>query len=286
MANNICTGTQQCEWHMWSDVAISSSCGFGIQVEQPYDPFALYCAWEDKRESSVPPHLAFANLNGMLQIPTSERAVHFLEAYGPLIAPQPATPDELVMLTLPTDEPHGGMLDRAGCELDGRAWVKTDIRSFWREQQRFRAFYLLWLGTRGKTEWADLGDCLAKIGVGRADPKEAVLPAIAAAITRRLASPMVTQTPTSLYASWDCTTLLRAMYAMFYWDIGRGRPIRLCANDRCGHLFADYKSTVRFCTPDCERTTRLRKWWRNNGKQYRQRKRGLSCPAVEALNAV
>jgi hypothetical protein len=278
----------------WTNVTIRDGVAFGIQSEQPYHPFELYCQWKDSRDSVVPPHLGFANLRRILQITDDDSMKAFLQYYGPLLTPQstrihddggsPSVSPENSSIGLQHEKsfpPRIGSSELA----EGGLWAKMDVRSFWREQQKFRALYLLWLGTRGREEWSQLGECLAKVGAAQTDAKHEVLVAIASAINRRLGNPVVEPNGDVLDGSWDCDTLLEAMYTMFYWDIVRGRPVRTCANEVCERLFADGKGNVRFCRRECERTTRLRNWWRKNGKAYRQHKKQLDYDGSKPVDA-
>lgn len=265
--------SQQYVWYGWEDVIASSSFCHGIQKPEPYDPTVLYQDWEDDRDSDLPPHLVFANLNGILQIPDMENLKKFLATYGPPCLPEVVAP-HVYTLEAVTDSALRCQPGATAPNPPER--LRTEVRGFWREQQRFRALYLLWMGFRGNKEWADLADCLSRIGTDKVAAHEAILPTIAGTINRRIGTPALSLMGNALQCSWSWVTLLEAMYTMFYWDIERDRPVHECANDRCGRIFAETKSNVRYCSAECERSTRLRKWWFKNGRQYRERKKAMN----------
>jgi len=74
--------------------------------------------------------------------------------------------------------------------------------------------------------------------------------------------------------SWGCRNLLGALYAMLFLDIEHRRRVVRC--EGCGVLFQDAKDNVLYCSPLCETRTRVRKWWRVNGKNYRAKQRKQS----------
>jgi hypothetical protein len=242
-------------------------------------PIDLYQRWDDRRESHLPPHLAFANLNRIRQTPDTEKLKGFLGTYGPPSLPRLAASEDLQLHAFDemTDWPGHCRLDSG--RLSSPAQLQIKIRTLWYEQQRFRALYLLWMGIRSNKQRAELAACISTIGITNVDGDEAILPIIAEHINRRIGGPGVALTGNTLQASWTFRTLREAMYTMFYWDIERDRPVHESANNRCGNIFAEAKSNIRYCSAKCERRTRLRKWWRNNGRQYRERKKRLGCLA-------
>jgi hypothetical protein len=74
--------------------------------------------------------------------------------------------------------------------------------------------------------------------------------------------------------SWSCRNLLGALYVMLFLDIEHQRRVVRC--EGCGVLFQDAKDNVLYCSSRCETRTRVRKWWRKKGKNYRAKQRKKS----------
>jgi hypothetical protein len=78
----------------------------------------------------------------------------------------------------------------------------------------------------------------------------------------------------SFEATWVLRDFLQACYLMLYFDMTRKKGIRNCIE--CGQFFYATTKRPRFCSPECARKNRQRRYWKRRGTRLR-RKRIAEC---------
>jgi hypothetical protein len=311
---------------------------YGRKRAEYYDPFVNYYTWKERRDSTQPPHLIFANL------PEEEAAAkHFLETYGALTETYITDTDAetdwgvdaqdaqlkltdpeayyrkhrvFVTGTISAGDPGTRLWPGMPKSLHREDLVRVNLSEFWCEQEAFLLVYRLWEALenrRGDVEiralfrgavghpsrirsgafsfpaplLADLQSALKLRHetnpiqaladrvktLGGSEARWAAWQLILKVLNRQVARvrPAVQLEAGSISRTWQCRTLLEALYMMFFLDLAQGRRILHCNN--CGILFAESKRNVKFCGQRCETRHRVREWWRRHGKEYRAKKK-------------
>src|SRR2546427_727079 len=111
-----------CELRPLVGVEIKNSFAFGVVAGESYDPFVQYYQWKERRDSSLPVHLAFACLRGGNNIEAKE----FLEKYGALLWRTPRLANA------------------------AQKRVRVDLTKFWAEQKCFVVLFKLYEAIRSR----------------------------------------------------------------------------------------------------------------------------------------
>jgi len=72
-------------------------------------------------------------------------------------------------------------------------------------------------------------------------------------------------------ATWAVRDFLEACYLMLFYDITGKKTIRHCAE--CSQFFYPVSKRPRFCSADCARKNRQRRYWKRRGKFTRRKHR-------------
>jgi hypothetical protein len=72
-------------------------------------------------------------------------------------------------------------------------------------------------------------------------------------------------------ASWDVRDFLQACYLMLFFDVTKRRGIRDC--EECGQYFYPTRKRTQFCSTDCARRNRQRRYWKRKGSLLRLKRR-------------
>lgn len=71
--------------------------------------------------------------------------------------------------------------------------------------------------------------------------------------------------------TWTVRDLLQACYLMLFFDMTKRKAIRDCK--ACGQFFYPTSKRPRFCSKDCARKSRQRRYWKKRGKLLRRKRR-------------
>lgn len=71
--------------------------------------------------------------------------------------------------------------------------------------------------------------------------------------------------------TWTVRDLLQAFYLMLFFDMTKRRAVRGCKE--CGQFFYPSGKRARFCSTDCARRSRQRRYWNRRGKLLRRKRR-------------
>jgi hypothetical protein len=280
----------------WPTVLVTRDHAYGSPAQVSYDPLRdAYELWRGTRESGLPPHLVFANLR---ETPEALRAFlqSYGPITPKLGAASKADINKVVSTTSPAEFRASEYWSQVyklvpispPVSVASGEWLTFKVENFWAEQNYFAALVKLWAAIRNNA----LNETLKKLfwGVkktgeqvrlgyrnewfgGHPNPERwnkrdviwAASERIAAELQHRLADvhPGVNVTsnlkrPPSLMSAWEVSSLLEALYLMFYLDVTQARRLVRCEN--CDLIFADPDSRVRFCSSRCETTHRVRLW--------------------------
>lgn len=71
-------------------------------------------------------------------------------------------------------------------------------------------------------------------------------------------------------ATWLVRDFLQACYLMLYFDMTKRKGIRNC--NFCGQFFYPTTKRPRFCSPECARKNRQRRYWKRRGTRLRRKR--------------
>jgi len=85
---------------------------------------------------------------------------------------------------------------------------------------------------------------------------------------------------TGFRATWTVRDFLQACYLMLFFDVTGRKGVRNCRE--CGQFFYPATKRPRFCSKDCARRNRQRRYWKKRGKLVRRKRRNRADTSGQA----
>jgi hypothetical protein len=264
---------------------------WGVPSEPTYDPFELY-------ERGVAPHLAFANAKNPLE---------WHKVYGPLFGCSGSLEDDSSSYSS-TIENFLGAQGRFTAVLRlWQAWKRDckDIRECflravtetgivtlpghgtvlnlnpdWEAEVRDYPTFMNGLAGKAESPRASVGvleknSFAAATDFARSESDENLRQAgeelLKYALAERLAGIQPDfRNQRGFEPTWIVRDFLQACYLMLFFDMTKRQGIRNCKF--CGQFFYPTTKRPRFCSPECARKNRQRRYWKRRGKRLRRKR--------------